>query len=64
MTKSTQSDMQLTTDGGEVKHRPPTPRMKCPECWKMVALTRAGFWHKHSGGYGEECPTSGRRPDR
>lgn len=50
---------QLTIDGGAVKHPPPRPVVTCPDCDKSVTLTVGGLYHKHSNGFGEECPRSG-----
>lgn len=53
--------MQLTIDGGEVRHPPPAPRVMCPQCEKKITLTQQGELRHHTNGWGDVCPMTGQR---
>jgi len=55
---------QMVLGGGEVPHPPPRPKMKCPECDKLVTLNDGGEFRHHTNGWGERCPMAGARPNR
>lgn len=62
MTQRDESYSQLTIDGDAVSHPPPTPRVTCPECRKLVTLTDRGELRQHKvDKWGGPCLMSGRR---
>ena len=54
-------DWQLTLEGGAVKHPPPKPRGKCPDCEKLITFNDDGTFRHHHTYEGQVCAMSGRR---
>lgn len=40
--------MQLTINGGEVRHPPPKPKVHCPACGRLVTLHAGGVLGRHT----------------
>lgn len=55
---------QLTIDGDEVSHPPPRPRVRCPECEKLITLNDGGELRHHRDEGGEVCPMAGEHLPR